>query len=36
MKLLILTGQIKATVCDWAMGGKGGAGDFREWGKSRE
>ena len=34
MNLLpILTGQIKARACDWAVEGKGGAGDFREWTK---
>ena len=32
MNLLpILTGQIKARACDWAVEGKGGAGGFREW-----
>ena len=31
MNLLpILTGQIKARACDWAVEGKGGAGGFRE------
>jgi hypothetical protein len=29
----ILTGQIKARACDWAVEGKGGTGGFREWGK---
>ena len=34
MNLLpILTGQIKARACDWAVEGKGGAGGFREWEK---
>ena len=28
--LSILTGCIKARVCDWAIEGKSGAGDFRE------
>jgi hypothetical protein len=28
--LLILTGQIKARACDWAVEGKDGAGSFRE------
>ena len=28
--LPILTGQIKARVCDWIVEGKGGAGGFRE------
>ena len=28
--LPILTGQIKARACDWAMEEKGGAGSFRE------
>ena len=28
--LLILTGQIKARVCDWAVDGKGETGSFRE------
>ena len=27
--LPILTGQIKARACDWAVEGKGGAGGFR-------
>ena len=36
MNLLpILTGQIKARACDWAVEGKGGAGGFRE-GKERD
>ena len=31
MNLLpILTGQIKARACDWAVEGKGGAGGFKE------
>lgn len=35
MNLLpILTGQIKARVCDWIVEGKGGAGGFREWRKA--
>jgi hypothetical protein len=29
--LPILTGQIKARACDWAVEEKGGAGDSREW-----
>ena len=29
-RLPILTGQIKARACDWAVEGKGGAGSFRE------
>lgn len=32
MKLLpILTGQIKARVCDWAVEEKGGTEGLREW-----
>jgi hypothetical protein len=31
--LPILTGQIKAKACDWAVEGKGGSGGFREWEK---
>ena len=34
--LPVLSGQIKARACDWAMEEKGGAEGFREWGKSRE
>jgi hypothetical protein len=33
---LILTDQIKARTCDWAVEGKGGAGDLTEWRKGRE
>ena len=37
MNLLpILTGQIKARACDWAVEGKGANGGFKEWGKSRK
>ena len=36
MNLLpILTGQIKARACDWAVEGKGGAGGFREGERGR-
>ena len=36
MNLLpILTGQIKAGACDWAVGGKVGDGGLREWRKSK-
>lgn len=34
--LLILTGQIKARACDWAVEGKGGAGGFREEEEKKE
>jgi hypothetical protein len=34
--LPILTGQIKARACYSAVEGKGGAGGFREWEKSRD
>ena len=34
--LPILTGQIKARTCDWEVEGKGGAGGFRKWRKSKE
>ena len=37
MNLLpILTGQIKARACDWAVEGKGGAGGFREEEEKKE
>ena len=37
MNLLpILTGQIKARACDWAVEGKGGAGGFREGERERK
>ena len=36
MNLLpILTGQIKAGACDWAVGGKVGDGGLREWRKRK-
>jgi hypothetical protein len=31
--LNLLTGQIQAGACDWALEGKGDVGGFREWGK---
>ena len=33
-RLPILTGQMKAGACDWAVEGKGGTEGFREWGKT--
>ena len=32
-RLPILTDQIKARACDWAVEGKGGPGGLREWTK---
>ena len=34
--LPILTGQIKAKACDWAVEGKDGAGSFREGERGRK
>jgi len=33
--LPILSGQMKARTCDWAMGGEGEAGSLREWRKRK-